>query len=437
MKRSLLALGLCLSFGSAYAQRAPERTFNLIDVNWKLSFDETSGQIFGDVTNTVRPLRPNVTKVAFQAVKLEISKVYVDGASSSYLYDGKEVQVPLPVNVSTSQALKVRIVYSGTPSAGVYFIPKKRAFPAKSSMVYTQGEMIDTRYWLPTYDWPDDKATSEATITVPKGYYALSNGRLLERMVSGENETFHWKLDQPVSTYLISFVAGKYDEGTDPGAAIPTYYYVPAGLKSWGDVSFGGTSKIVDFYGKLTGFTYPYAKFSQAAVSDFMFGGMENTTAVTQTINAIYPPEVADYESATGLIAHELAHQWFGDTATATDWEHIWLNEGFATFLPTFGPGNHRARKITTLSAPVPWHPHGAQAARAGERWSAPSGKSPLTCSMGSCTQGVQPGCSCLWTPLGRPRSGGAFRHTWRNISSRMRPRTISLRLCLRFLEEI
>ena len=171
---------------------------------------------------------------------------------------------------------------------------------------------------------------------MPKGYYALSNGKLLGVQDSGANQVYHWKLDQPTSTYLISLVAGKYEEGQDTGAEVPTYYYAPEGLGTWGQAAFGGTSKIIACYGDTTGFRYPFAKFAQAAVPDYMFGGMENVTAVTQTITALYPPSIPPMRDSTGLVAHELAHQWFGDTVTCEDWKHIWLNEGFATFMPLF-----------------------------------------------------------------------------------------------------
>ena len=117
---------------------------------------------------------------------------------------------------------------------------------------------------------------------------------------------------------------------------VKTSIFVPTGLESWGKAAFGGTDKIIQFYGKLTHFPYPYSKFAQSTVPDFMYGGMENITAVTQTITAIFPPNAKATNDATGLVAHELAHQWFGDTVTCPSWSHAWINEGWATFLPPF-----------------------------------------------------------------------------------------------------
>lgn len=357
MNRITLLAALAAAFCLGGAQMSHPKEYDLLNVNWKLSFDESEATIQGDVVNTLKPLRAGATTVAFDCGKLQVSKVTVNGKAAKFDNDGKRLVVTLPAPSGDVNAFAVEIWYSGKPEAGIYFVPAKRAFPAHTSVVYTQGEMIDTRYWLPTYDWPDNRPTLECEITVPKGYYALSNGKLLGVNDSGQNQVYHWKLDQPTSTYLISLVAGKYDEGQDSNAEVPTYYYAPEGLGTWGEAAFGGTSKIIACYGDLTGFRYPFAKFAQAAVPDYMFGGMENVSAVTQTITALYPPSIPPMRDATGLVAHELAHQWFGDTVTCEDWKHIWLNEGFATFMPLFyarkrdGEDTYQIARLETLMA--------------------------------------------------------------------------------------
>lgn len=355
MNRFTLIGGLLALVASAHGQMSHPKEYELLNVNWKLSFNEDEASIQGDVINTLRPLKSDTSTIYFDCGKLKVSKVTVNGQDARFDNTGKKLIVTLPSAAGPDQQLAVEIIYSGKPEAGIYFVPAKRAFPAHTSVVYTQGEMIDTRYWLPTYDWPDNRPTLECEITVPKGYYALSNGKLLGVNDAGANQVYHWKLDQPTSTYLISLVAGKYEVGQDSGAEVPTYYYAPEGLGSWGEAAFGGTSKIISCYGDITGFRYPFAKFAQAAVPDYMFGGMENVTAVTQTITALYPPSVKPMRDSTGLVAHELAHQWFGDTITCADWKHIWLNEGFATFLPHFytrkrdGEDAYQLQRLGTL----------------------------------------------------------------------------------------
>ena len=332
----LPVLTLALAFGSAYAlPKRPVRDYDLLNVEWHVTLDFDHAGLTGDVTNTVRPIHAGITKVRFDFGPAEIAAVKVDGHDAGYTLEGEGLFVDLGTTAMV-KPYAIEVQYSMHPTAGAYFIPGSRAFPAHTPVAYTQGEMEDTRYWLPTYDFPDNKATTDGYVTVPAGYKVLSNGKFMGEAKAGNRSTWHWKQDLPMSTYLISFVAGPYDVGHDHWGKMDVAYWAPEGLLDWGKAAFGGTDKIIDFYSQITGFKYPWAKFAQAAVPDFMFGGMENTSAVTQTITALFPPSDAPIEDSTGLVAHELAHQWFGDTVTCADWSHAWLNEGFATFMPSF-----------------------------------------------------------------------------------------------------
>ena len=299
----------------------------------KYAFDQR--QIEGDVTNTI-VLTQDGDSVWFDCGPLKIEGITTNKTPATYRLQGEKLVVHLPERMRKGSKLAVRIRYSGQPTAGIYFVGAAHAYPGHTSMVYTQGEAEDTRYWLPTYDFPDDKATAEAFITVPAGEYALSNGKLMKIDKQKDAWTYHWRISRPMSTYLISLVAGEYSEGKEFLGKLPVSWFTPVGTETWGVAAFAGTDKNIDFYNRLTGFNYPYEKFSQSAVADFMFGGMENTTCVTQTITALHKPENKPIADSTGLVAHELAHQWFGDTVTCADWSHAWLNEGFATFLPVF-----------------------------------------------------------------------------------------------------
>lgn len=140
-----------------------------------------------------------------------------------------------------------------------------------------------------------------------------------------------------MSTYLISLVAGEYvaiPDGNFKGK--PVQIWAPKGAEDGARAAFKGTDELVAIYSKLTGVDYPWAKYAQSVVPEFMFGGMENLSCTTQTIGAIFPENAAKTSSSRGLNAHELAHQWFGDLITTPTWSHIWVNEGWATFLPHF-----------------------------------------------------------------------------------------------------
>ena len=332
-----LALSLVtLSAMAAVGAAAPiVRNYDLKNVLWKLSFSMEKGTISGDVTNTVT-LTDSSSNVQFHSAELNISKVFVDGVKATFTTADDKLTVKLPKPAVAGQTLKVRTIYTGSPVNGFYFVPDSRAFPSKTGMVYTQGEGEDNHYWLPTYDSPDDKATTECFVTVPKAWTAISNGKLLGVTPDGPMRTFHWKMDQPYSTYLISLVAGEYVKGSDQWHGIPVDFYVPPGLMAQGKASFGGTKEMIDLYSKLTGENYPYPKFAQEVVADFMFGGMENVTCVTQTIRTLHAIGTEPVNDSTYLVAHELAHHWFGDLITCRTWEHLWLNEGFATTLPIY-----------------------------------------------------------------------------------------------------
>ncbi len=329
-----LALGLgavCFS-----APSRPARTFDLQHVKWKVQFEARTATVVGDVVNTIRPLKNGLTQVRLDAGPMEIQRVEANWQATTYKRVGESIIVRLRKPAQTKDLVHVRVVYRARPTAGVYFVPDVRAFPSTTGMIYTQGEMEDTRYWLPTYDYPDDKATSEGTLIVPTSWKTISNGKLLDAAEAGGQKTWRWKIDQPHATYLISFVAGRYAEIPEAWEGIPVVSYVPPNLLEEGKPDFLGTADMVAFFSRLTGFRYPFAKFAQTVVADFPFGGMENISAVTNTLDTVHPSSSEPWEDSEGLILHELAHQWFGDTVTCSDWPHVWINEGFASFLPSF-----------------------------------------------------------------------------------------------------
>jgi aminopeptidase N len=324
--------------GAAFASgQSRPHAYDLKDVTWSVSLDPDHEALSGDVTNTLSPVASLSEIVLDCGPKLEIDSLTVNGEKRLYRREGDKLKIALGSQAKKGDVLKVRIVYHGVPEAGAYYVPATRSYPAHTPIFYTQGEMEDNRQWLPTYDYPDNKATSEGTIEVPNGWVAISNGKLLETTDKANGrKAFHWKMDKPHSTYLISFTAGPYVEGKEAWGDLPVSYWVPPGLEDQGKAAFAGTNKIVEFYSKLTGYRYPYVKFTQDVVPDYMFGGMENITAVTQSILTLHPASTEPIEHSAGLVAHELAHQWFGDTTTCHDWSHIWLNEGWASFLPSF-----------------------------------------------------------------------------------------------------
>ncbi len=180
---NLSRLTLALTLFSAYSLgigQVHQHNFDLLDVQWHVdlkTFEET-GVLDGDVLNTMTVLS-DPASVSFNCAKLHVQKVEVDGKPAAFVADRKMLKINLPPDTKVNQTVKIHVVYDGHPQAGLYMVPGSRAFPAHTNVIYSQGEMEDNRYWLPTWDYPDDKATSEGFIKVGKGEIAISNGKLL------------------------------------------------------------------------------------------------------------------------------------------------------------------------------------------------------------------------------------------------------------------
>src|SRR5262249_53481087 len=155
-------------------------------------------------------------------------------------------------------------------------------------------------------------------------------------------EVFHWKMDDPHPSYLVTIVAGEFSEieatahvggtgteGNGEPRVVPLTYLVPKGREEDGKRTFGRTPEMIAWFSELLGTPYPWNKYAQVVVSDFIFGGMENTTATTMYEHILLDERAAIDVTSDDLIAHELAHQWFGDLVTCRDWSEGWLNEGF------------------------------------------------------------------------------------------------------------
>lgn len=321
---------------------ARDRVFDLIHVKLEIAFNETERSLSGKVTHTFTPLLPDQRYLFLDAVGLEIKKV-TDPTGNLLLFEqleeGLKIDLRLPYR-AFADTFAVTIEYGGRPKAGLYFIQPDAKYPRKRRQIWTQGETENTRFWIPIYDYPNDRATSEMIVTVPEKYLAVSNGELVSDTRAGGKRVFHWRENVPHVPYLISLVAGEYEmhaETTTVYAGgetkvVPVLFYYPPGEKEKAIRSFGKTGKMMRFFSEKIGVPYPYEKYSQATVDEFMWGGMENISATTQTERTLHDRLAHQDYKSEGLVAHELAHQWWGDLLTCRDWSHIWLNEGFATY---------------------------------------------------------------------------------------------------------
>ena len=319
------------------AKWARDRAANIKHIKLEVTLDFEKKRISGTATHRLSAIAGPLDRLEFDAAELEIRAVRAgsDGRepASFETSDGK-LRIGLARALGAGEEIEIAIDYAGQPRRGLYFVGPDQAYPSKPVQAWTQGEDEDSRYWFPCYDYPNNRTTSEVIATVPEKFTAISNGALLGSSLDGaaKTRTFHWRHDVPHSAYLITLAAGEFATIEDRAGSVPVTYYVAPGREEEARRAFGNTPKMIEFFERAIGVPYPYAKYAQVAVSDFIFGGMENTSATTQTADTLHDARAhLDFKSDP-LVAHELAHQWWGDLLTCRDWAHAWLNEGFATY---------------------------------------------------------------------------------------------------------
>ncbi|ADN50911.1 M1 family aminopeptidase [Vulcanisaeta distributa] len=281
---------------------------------------------------------PGRDYIELDAAEMKIISVKVNGQDTKFEYDGRVLRVYISPGNHT-----VQVNYETKPRKGLYFILPDEHYRDRVPMVWTQGESEDNHYWIPMPDYPNVKFTSELLIIVPKTWTAVSNGILVETKDLGDEVLWHWRLDKPHSAYLVAFAAGEFEVVREDCDGITIEHYVPRGFGDRARFSFYRTCDMIRFYSEYTGVRYPWPNYKHVAVSEFIYGGMENTTITIVTDTTLHDehahcpgsrfpcPGMEDFTS-DGLVAHELAHQWFGDYVTTKDWANIWLNEAFATY---------------------------------------------------------------------------------------------------------
>jgi len=223
-------------------------------------------------------------------------------------------------------------VYYNSPRSGFHFIVPDKLEQSSVFQSWTQGETMESRYWFPCIDDPQVKFTREIEIIAPDDEYDVISNGTYER----NGNMWKWNESTPNPAYLTSVIIGKFSkQKEDLDGKVSLEYYWPKNIaKNYNPMlTFGETPQIIKFFEKYLETKYPYKKYWQIAVDKFEFGGMENTNCTTFTSDILHDERGAlDYSRDIIIVAHELAHQWFGDLVTCKDWSHIWLNEGFASY---------------------------------------------------------------------------------------------------------
>ncbi len=351
MRRAPLCLALLLAAPLA-AQTNAERMatdwysrshdYDLVHQRIELGGFEWATRSFdGQVTVTLRALRPAFDSVVLDAgALLEVQSVQAaapGGAAWRWRHVRDTLVVHLPRPAGLGDTVRFTVRYHGVVDngRGLTFLEADTAPPARPRQLWSQGEDHNNHYWFPTYDFPNDRTTWDMVVTVPRGFTAVSNGTALPVLANRDGtRTFRWRQSQPAVTYLVSLVVAPLVKVPGRWRGRPVDAYVYAADSARAPRLFGVTPDMIETYSRLTGVAYPWPKYAQTTVADF-FGGMENVSATTLVD---WLPAAGDYVDRPWyqyiLIPHELAHQWFGDYVTTTNWANMWLNEGFAEFLP-------------------------------------------------------------------------------------------------------
>ncbi|HKV70941.1 MAG TPA: M1 family metallopeptidase, partial [Gemmatimonadales bacterium] len=300
-------------------------------------FNWDSTSFNGSVVTTLVALRPAFDSLILDEGALLENTSVVDRAGHALKTSrhGDSLVVFPPKAAGFGDTLVFTVTYRGKikNGSGLTFITTD-GMPHRPRQIWSQGEDHDNHYWFPTYDFPNDKMTWELVATVDRNDMAVSNGRLVSDVKQGSTHTLTWNQDRPSATYLVSLVVAPLAKIHDSWEGIPVDYYTYHADSANAWRLFHETPDMIGVYSQLTGVKYPWAKYAQTTVADF-FGGMENVSATTLVD---WLPDARAYADRPWysyiLIPHELAHQWFGDYVTTNNWANMWLNEGFAEFMP-------------------------------------------------------------------------------------------------------
>ena len=307
-------------------------------------FDWDSTSFDGEVAVTLVALRPAFDSVILDAGHLlKVSRVSDRAGALAFAARGDTLVVRLRRAVKMNDTVRFAIAYHGVVEngQGLTFLDADAGPSPHPRQIWSQGEDMFNHLWFPTYDFPNDRLTWDVVVTVPREYTVVSNGRLASDAANKDGtHTVSWSLGSPASSYLASIVIAPLTKLRDSWRGRPVDYYVYRGADTVAARRlFKETTEQIEIFSRRTGVDYPWNKYAQTTVADY-FGGMENVSATTLVD---WIPDATAYLDRPWyhheLIAHELAHQWFGDFVTTVNWANSWLNEGFATFMvaPTLG----------------------------------------------------------------------------------------------------
>ena len=327
---------------------------DLVNTKLDVSFDFSKSWMYGKAWITLKPHFYPTDSLTLDAKMMSIKEVSVikEGkrVQLKYSYDSLKLHITLDKTYKGGENYTIFIDYISKPNdikangsaaiseaKGLYFINPLGKEKDKPTQVWTQGETESNSAWVPTIDKPNQKATDEISMTVPAKFQTLSNGLLVkQKKHSDGTRTDTWRMDLPHSPYLMMMATGEFSIIKDKYKGKEVSYYVEKEYASVARKIFGLTPEMISYFSKITGVDFPWQKYSQVVVRDYVSGAMENTTATVHAGSAQQDArQLIDGNSWEDVISHELFHMWFGDYVTTESWSNIPLNESFADLSET------------------------------------------------------------------------------------------------------
>ena len=311
---------------------ARDREIDVKHLRLDLTPDFEKRTLAGIATLTFAPIANPLRTLKLDAVGLNILALESSVPVETWDVGKEAITISFAAAIAAGSEAWVKVTYRAEPKMGWYYRTEAMGYPKGDDHFWTQGEPEEHRNWFPGYDFPNERFTSEVICRVPKGMMVVSNGRLLEERQEGNLSLFHWSQEQEHVNYLISVIGGYFNKLESTHGDLPLAFLTPPSEFPEAANSFRDTAAILAFLEEEIGVQYPWAKYYNVCVADFVAGGMENTSVTTLTTNTLFSADSENLRTSHRLDAHEITHQWFGDLVTCKDWSHLWLNEGFATY---------------------------------------------------------------------------------------------------------
>lgn len=317
--RTRLITAALLAFALPLA--AQNADVDILHYRVELALPSSGNEIRATAELTVRPVTVPLPELRLDFAGLTVDAVTVDGLAATWQRSGERLTVA--TRRTTSDPFRVAIRYHGAPSDGLFLQANKHG----DASAFADNWPNRAHYWFPSVDHPSDKATVEFLVTAPARYDVIANGTRVETttLPDGLKRT-HWSEPTRIPVHCMVIGATTFSvvrAGAERGTEV-TYWLYPAD-REFGIRQFGRVPEMLDFYTAAIG-PYPYDKLALVE-SSTKFGGMENSSAIF-----LDEKRINGQGSLEGLVAHEIAHQWFGDSVTQRQWHDLWLSEGFATY---------------------------------------------------------------------------------------------------------